>query len=133
MLKVINFAEENNNRDAGRKFNVDESQVRRWRQKKNSFLSETDAKRRKLQGGGRKPVLGEIEEELMQKIFHEREQHHHVPCKLAYEKQIKWVLDASETVKPDIKKSFECCGITTIDKSKFPVSSLESLLRLHIH
>ena len=82
-LKVINFAEENNNRDVGRKFNVDESQVRRWRQKKkNSFLSETDAERRKLQGGGRKPVLGEIEEKLMQKILHEREQHHHVPCKL---------------------------------------------------
>ena len=29
------------------------------------------------------------------------------------------MLDAWETVKPDIiKKSFECCGITTIDKSK---------------
>ena len=31
-LEVINFAEENN-RNAGRKFNVDESQARRWRQK----------------------------------------------------------------------------------------------------
>ena len=29
------------------------------------------------------------------------------------------MLDAWETVKPDIiKKIFECCGITTIDKSK---------------
>ena len=29
------------------------------------------------------------------------------------------MLDAWETVKPDIiKKSFECCGVTTIDKSK---------------
>ena len=37
----------------------------------------------------------------------------------AYEKQIKWVLDAWETVKPDIiKKSFDCCGITIIEKSK---------------
>ena len=33
--KKINFAEENNNRDAGRKFNVDESQVRRWILSKN--------------------------------------------------------------------------------------------------
>ena len=60
---------------------MDEPQVRRWRQKKKSFLSETDAKRRKLQGGGRKPVLGAIEEELMKKIIHEREQQQ-VPCKL---------------------------------------------------
>ena len=51
----------------------------------------------------------------------------------AYEKQIKWVLDAWETVKPDIKKSFECCGITTIDKSKISCIQPGKLLRLHIY
>ena len=64
---VIKYAQENSNREAGRKFSIDESMVRRWR-KKSSEISD-------------KP-LGNLEEELVEKIIDECEKHQHVPCKL---------------------------------------------------
>ena len=56
--------------------------VRRWR-KKSSEISDkfsSQSKKRRLSGGGRKPFLGNLEEELVEKIIDEREKHHHVPC-----------------------------------------------------
>ena len=35
-----------------------------------------------MSSGGRKPFLGNLEEELVEKIIDEREKYHHVPCKL---------------------------------------------------
>ena len=34
---VIKYAEENSNREAGRKFSIDESMVRRWRKKFSNY------------------------------------------------------------------------------------------------
>ena len=81
---VIKYAEENSNIEAGRKFSIDESMVRRWRKKSSeiSGKSSSQSKKRRLSGGGRKPYLGNREEELLEKIIDEREKHHHVPCKL---------------------------------------------------
>ena len=81
---VIKYAEENSNREAGRKFSIDGSMVRRWRKKSSeiSDKSSSQSKKRRFSGGGRKPFLGNLEEELVEKIIDEHEKHHHVPCKL---------------------------------------------------
>ena len=57
---VIKYAEENSNTEAGRKFSIDESMVRRWRKKSSeiSDKSSSQSKKRRLSGGGRKPFLG---------------------------------------------------------------------------
>ena len=52
-----------NNRAAARKFNVDERRIREWRQKK-SELVKLPSKKKRLEGGGRKAALPEMEEEL---------------------------------------------------------------------
>ena len=51
---VTKYAEENRNREAGRKFSVDESMVRRWRQKSSeiSDKSSSQSKKRRLSFGG---------------------------------------------------------------------------------
>ena len=81
---VIKYAEENSNREPGRKFSINESMIRRWRKKSSeiSDKSSSQSKKRRLSGGGRKPFLGNYEEELVEKIIDELEKHHHVPCKL---------------------------------------------------
>ncbi|PFX13576.1 Pogo transposable element with KRAB domain [Stylophora pistillata] len=85
-LSAIRCAEETSNREAGRKFSVDESMIRRWRKNSSKISSESSSmvqsKKKRLSGTGRKPVLGDLEEELLEKIIDEREKHHHVPCKL---------------------------------------------------
>ena len=80
---VTKYAEENSNREAGRKFSIDESMVRRWRKKSSEIRdkSSSQSKKRRLSGGWRKPFLGNLEE-LVEKIIDKREKHHHVPCKL---------------------------------------------------
>ena len=57
---VINYTEENSNREAGRKFSIDESMVHRWRKKSSeiSDKSSSQSKKRRLSGGGWKPFLG---------------------------------------------------------------------------
>ena len=50
-LKVIEFAEQNTNRGAGRKYGVDEKRVREWRKQKDQ-LANLNSKKRRLDGGG---------------------------------------------------------------------------------
>ena len=40
------------------------------------------SKRKRNFGGGIKPVLADLEEELLQRIIDDRDRHLHVPCKL---------------------------------------------------
>ena len=84
-MEVIAFAEKCSNREAGRKFNIDESMVRRWRQNKSklelAYHQPGKSKQKKKLGAGRNPCLSTIEDELMDRIAHEREQQH-VSCKL---------------------------------------------------
>ena len=49
---------------------------------KSAIKSSPQSKKRRLSGGGRKPFLRNLKEELVEKIIDEREKHHHVPCKL---------------------------------------------------
>ena len=80
--RVIKYAEENSNREAGRKFSIDESMVRPWKEKSSeiSDKSSSQSKKRRLSGGEWKTFLGNLEKELVEKIIDEREKHHHVPC-----------------------------------------------------
>ena len=63
-LKVVEFAEKNSNRGAGRHFGVDEKRVREWRKQKEQLESLPRNKRR-MDGGGRKAALTDMEEELL--------------------------------------------------------------------
>ena len=63
-LKVLEFAEKNSNRGAGRKFGVDEKRVREWRKQKPQ-LESLPRKKRRMDGGGRKAALPDLEEELL--------------------------------------------------------------------
>ena len=63
-LKVIEFVEKNSNKDAGRKFGADEKKVREWRKQKQQ-LETLPSKKRRLDGGGRKAALLDMEEELV--------------------------------------------------------------------
>ena len=65
---MIKFAEENSNRAAERQFKINVSQARRWRQQKSELESEVNVKRRKLQGPGRPTILGNLEDDLLEKI-----------------------------------------------------------------
>ena len=85
-LSVIEHAEKTSNREAGRKFQIDESMVRRWHKTKEQIeksVAKGDlSKRKRIEGAGRKPCLGSIEEALMEKICNEREEKQNVSCKL---------------------------------------------------
>ena len=65
-LKVVEFAEKNSNRGAGRHFGVDEKRVREWRKQKEQ-LESLPRKKRRMDGGGRKAALPEI---LRQSLAH---------------------------------------------------------------
>ena len=63
-LKVTEYAENNSNRGAGKKFDVDEKTVRDWRKQKEQLLT-LPRKKQCLPGAGRKPKLPDIEEQLV--------------------------------------------------------------------
>ena len=58
------FAEENSNRSAALKFNIDVKRVQEWRQNKDKIFVMKE-KRQKLDGGGRKLTDQQLEEELL--------------------------------------------------------------------
>ncbi|XP_011405985.1 PREDICTED: tigger transposable element-derived protein 6-like [Amphimedon queenslandica] len=60
-LKVVEVALKNSNRGAARKFDVDEQQVREWKEQRNS-LTECSSKKKRLDGGGQKVAQLEMEE-----------------------------------------------------------------------
>ena len=63
-LKVIEFAEQNTNRSAARKYGVDEKRVREWKKQKDQ-LGSLNSKKRRLDGGGCKAALPNMEEEFV--------------------------------------------------------------------
>ena len=66
-LEAVQFAEEcNSNRQAAKKFNVDRKRIREWRQNKSKLESVGSGKRKRLEGGGRKPLDEGIEETLLE-------------------------------------------------------------------
>ena len=65
-LTVVNYAENTSNRAAERFHGVNECMIRKWRKKKDELKKPNAAKRQKLEGGGRKPSLGKLEEILVE-------------------------------------------------------------------
>ena len=63
-LIVIEFAEQNTNRSAAREYGVDAKRVREWKKQKDQ-LGSLSSKIRRLEGGGRKITLPDMEEELV--------------------------------------------------------------------
>ena len=63
-LEVVECAENTTNRGAGRIFGVDDKMVRDWRKHKQELIS-LPSTRKRLGRGGRKPVLPEMEDNLM--------------------------------------------------------------------
>ena len=57
--RVIKYAQENSNREAGRKCSIDEAMVPRWGKKSSEIRgkSSSQSKERRLSGGGRKLLL----------------------------------------------------------------------------
>ena len=93
---AVKHTEKNTNREAARKFSVDESMARRCRKViDTSDLQQSPAKlskRKRNFGGGKKPVLADLEEELLEIVIDDRDRHLHVPCKLITD----WALDIAE-------------------------------------
>lgn len=70
-VEAIKFAEENKRiSSAAKKFNVDRKRIREWRSAK-AKLQAADNKRKRLEGGGRKPFDVGLEDELLEWV-HER-------------------------------------------------------------
>ena len=72
-MEVLAVAEKCSNREAGRRFAIDESLVRRWRQNKSkleeAYSQPTEAKKKKL-GSGRKSYLPTFDTELAGRYAH---------------------------------------------------------------
>ena len=60
---MVEYAEQNTNRATARKYGVDEKRVREWKKQK-AQLGSLNSKKRRLDGGGRKAALPDMEEEL---------------------------------------------------------------------
>ena len=67
-VNVATFSGRNSINSASLKFNVDRKRVREWMSNINEISSKKST-RKKLDGGGRKPVISEIEENLSRKMI----------------------------------------------------------------
>ena len=66
-LNVVQLAIKNGNRRAARKCGVDERRVREWKKQKDQ-LESAKGKKKKLEGGGCKPAVPDLEDELAEWI-----------------------------------------------------------------
>lgn len=102
-LTVAKFAKENSIHSASSKFNLDRKRVREWVKSINE-LSAKKSTRRRLDGGGRKPVIIEIEENLLEWIHERRSKMLHVSRKIIQIKA-KAMFD-EKTDDPAVKETF---------------------------
>ena len=82
--KAVQRALSIGNRPAAKELNVDEKRIREWRKQNIKFdeMSSSDAnKKRRLCGGGKKPLLPEVELKLTEWIAVERAEYHRVTRK----------------------------------------------------
>ncbi len=63
-LKVVMCAEQSTNRGAAAKYSVDEKSIRIWRKNKAS-LQALPSEKKRLEGGGRKPLNLDMEDNLL--------------------------------------------------------------------
>ena len=77
----VKFAQEKSNNDASLKFNVDRKRVGEWRNQIGKITAKLD-KRRKLEGGGRKVMNEELEENLLTWMLEHRSKMLHASRKM---------------------------------------------------
>ena len=69
-LEAIAYVENNNISSASKKFNADRKRIREWKDKKEELLSlknkDHSAKRKRLEGAGRKSLDQQMEEVLIE-------------------------------------------------------------------
>ena len=110
--EAIKYAEIHGNRPASRLFRVDEKRIREWRSKKTeieTLVATTEGKqRKKLTGGGRKPLSTKLEERLLEWITSRYSQGLQVTCKL--------IMKKAEIIYRDIK------GCDNVDDENFKAS-----------
>ena len=75
-VEVVKFAKTRTNRETGRKYKINKSVVRKWKQRKAELqelceLTTTSRKKLRLEGGGEKLCLSTTEDLLMEKIARE--------------------------------------------------------------
>ena len=75
-VEAVNFAEQNSNKKAAEKFTVDRKRIREWRRSNKSLLEEqlktSGTKRKRIPGGGRKPLDEALEEDLLEWVHNRR-------------------------------------------------------------
>ena len=88
-LKIISEAEQTNNRQAARKYKIDETQIRRWRKQKvqlKHVKSSVGSKRKRLSGAGSQPKYPGMEIALVEWVREQRLEYHQVTTKMVQEK-----------------------------------------------
>ena len=78
-LQVIDYADHNTNRGAARRYGVNERRVREWKKQKDQ-LESVKGKRKKLEGGGHKAALPDLEDELAEWIDGLRAKNLRITC-----------------------------------------------------
>ena len=106
--QAVDYAKCHSNRDAARKYGVDEKRIREWRSKYQEIatksLEKGGSKRKKLDGGGRKITNEELEAEVLEWIHERRAGMLRVSRKLIM-KKAKIIHDQS-TDEPAEKEKF---------------------------
>ena len=88
-LEAVQYAEKSPNREAGRKFLIDEKRVREWKLQKVKLIDLCKAKKKpkkRLPGAGGKPRMGDIEEHLIAYIDAMRARNLRVTCRVIQSK-----------------------------------------------
>ena len=79
--QVVIYAEANSNRSAASYFDVEPKRVREWK-KDIDKIKATKSKRERLDGGGRKCIDADLEEDLVHWIYEKRSKMLHVSRKM---------------------------------------------------
>jgi len=91
-LEAIAYAELNSINSASKKFNVERKRIREWSKCKESLQSlkkkDQGSKRKRLDGGGRKPLDQQMEEVLVEWIYDRRDKGLRVSRKLIMKKAL---------------------------------------------
>ena len=88
-VEVVQYAEKSSNREAGRKFLIDEKHVREWKLQKVKLIDVCKAKKKpkkRLPGAGGKPRMGDLEEHLIAYIDAMRTRNLRVTCRVIQSK-----------------------------------------------
>ena len=86
-LRAVEMAEKSSNRAAARAVNVHEKRIREWRKQKDQ-LQQASTSRKRLDGGGRKPVYMEFEGQLLEWIKEARSKEIHVTRTMVQQKAL---------------------------------------------